>query len=202
MKIGPKQLKKKKNIYTKSTSSSANLISVIYAPQVLHLSLSASFLIHDFLWAYKFLKFRGLKLPILKRLYYLLINLSWFEAELNYNNICNLVDVLFKETDGRFKEFLCGRALTSIQELTLLLRCCMVFLNLLVSRQSLLIEKGRLLLSILHTLISAELNEKTENNSFTHVASTCVLLQVLNIAVQTTFLFTEKFIKKVICSSH
>ncbi|XP_044462564.1 uncharacterized protein LOC123193586 isoform X2 [Mangifera indica] len=120
----------------------------------------------------------GLKLPILKRLYYLLINSSSFEAELNNNDICSLADVLFNEVDGRFKEFLCGQALASLQELALLLRCCMVFLNLLVSSQSLLIEKGRLLLSILRTLISVELNEKTGKNSITHVDSTCVLLQV------------------------
>ncbi|KAJ0090064.1 hypothetical protein Patl1_14099 [Pistacia atlantica] len=104
--MAAKQLKKKN--YTEPIFSSATLISVIHSPQ----------------------------LPILKRLYYLLIKSSWIEAELNDNNICSLADVLFKEVDGR------------------------------------------VLLSILRTLISVELNEKSERISITNIASACALLQV------------------------
>ncbi|KAJ0091598.1 hypothetical protein Patl1_14106 [Pistacia atlantica] len=85
--MAAKQLKKKN--YTEPTFSSATLISVIHSPQ-------------------------GIKLLILKRLCYLLIKSSWLEAELNDNNTCSLADVLFKEVDGRFKEFLCGQASASL----------------------------------------------------------------------------------------
>ncbi|KAL5776367.1 hypothetical protein ACOSP7_009293 [Xanthoceras sorbifolium] len=136
----------------------------------------------------------GLKLPVLKSLYYLLThfssneamkksndgaNLHYFDLEFNQNGLTgkfkeihDLADILFEQLDSRFKRIYDafrdvsadqanGQAVshsnswTSFEELFLILRCCMVILTLLVPDQSLLIEKGRVLLSLLRGLISS-----------------------------------------------
>lgn len=140
---------------------------------------------------FKCLKFQGLKPPILKSLYYLLnrlslndtVNLSNEEFNVcgfvvKFDEICSLSNVLFKECDGRFNQLFYAyeqgqgfsglHLLAYIEELTLLLRCCMVILTLSwVSDQKVLIQNGQVLLLILSRLISVEVsrgNEKTESS--------------------------------------
>lgn len=77
-----------------------------------------------------------------------------------------LSDILFEELDRRFKRFFSDLHELSysgtdmrtgvVEELTLLLRCCMVILNLLACDQNLLLEKGRVLLFIVKVLISLD----------------------------------------------
>lgn len=134
---------------------------------------------------------QGLKLPILKSLYYLLNRLSLNETislsdeEFNvcgfvvkFGEICSLSNVLFEECDNRFNRLLyayeqgqgfLGLYLSAyVEELTLLLRCCMVILTLSrVYDQNVLIQNGQVLLLILSRLISVEVswgNEKTETS--------------------------------------
>lgn len=73
---------------------------------------------------------------------------------------------MFEELDRRFKRFFSDLYELSysgtdirtgvVEELTLLLRCCMVILNLLACDQNLLLEKGRVLLFIVKVLISLD----------------------------------------------
>lgn len=134
---------------------------------------------------------QGLKPPILKSLYYLLnrlslndtVNLSNEEFNVcgfvvKFDEICSLSNVLFKECDSRFNQLFyayeqgqgfSGLHLSAyIEELTLLLRCCMVILTLSwVSDQKVLIQNGQVLLLILSRLISVEVswgNEKMESS--------------------------------------
>ena len=157
---------------------------------------------------FKCLKFQGLKLPILKSLYYLLNHLSVNETislsdeesngcgfVIKFDEICSLSNVLFEECGNRFNrlfyandqgEGFSGLYLSAyIEELTLLLRCCMVILTLSwVCDQNVLIQNGQVLLLILSRLISVEVswgNEKTETSvsfpklvpcEYTHLCST------------------------------
>lgn len=135
---------------------------------------------------------QGLKLPILKSLYYLLNRLSLNETtnlsdeEINvcgfvvkFDEICSLSNVLFEECDNRFNRLFYayeqghgfpGLYLSVyIDKLTLLLRCCMVILTLSwsVYDQNVLIQNGQVLLSILSRLTSVEVswgNEKMETS--------------------------------------
>lgn len=116
-----------------------------------------------------------LKPPLTKAIYSLLLHLSLTEPfygsnssppEADFRDVHKLSDILFEELDRRFKRFFSDLYELSysgtdirtgvVEELTLLLRCCMVILNLLACDQNLLLEKGRVLLFIVKVLISLD----------------------------------------------
>ncbi|KAI9200707.1 hypothetical protein LWI28_011981 [Acer negundo] len=89
-----------------------------------------------------------------------------------FKEIHDLSDILFEQLDSRFKQIYDafqdvfadqanGQAVphsnswASFEELILILRCCMVLLSLPMPDQSLLMEKGQVLLSVLRRLISS-----------------------------------------------
>jgi hypothetical protein len=86
-----------------------------------------------------------------------------------------LSDILFEELDRRFKLFFSDLHELSysgtdirtgvVEELTLLLRCCMVILRLLACGQNLLLEKGRVLLFIVKVLTSLDAIGDCESES-------------------------------------
>lgn len=86
-----------------------------------------------------------------------------------------LSDILFEELDRRFKLFFSDLHELSysgtdirtgvVEELTLLLRCCMVILRLLECGQNLLLEKGRVLLFIVKVLTSLDAIGDCESES-------------------------------------
>ncbi|GFZ09749.1 hypothetical protein Acr_21g0003480 [Actinidia rufa] len=165
--------------------------------------------------------FKGLKPPLLKRLYYLLVHLSsnppiyypragadstfWdlkigrFGVRVPFGDISSLSDVLFKELSQTFKRFLSalhgitasrdiGQANlhfdieANAEQLNLLLRCCMVMLNLLVTDQYRLLRNGQILLDIQGELCSLNLVQGNEENTisiekvsreFTYKGSDC-----------------------------
>ncbi|XP_057469959.1 uncharacterized protein LOC130758950 isoform X2 [Actinidia eriantha] len=163
----------------------------------------------------------GLKPPLLKRLYYLLVHLSsnppicypragadstfWdlkigrFGVRVPFGDISSLSDALFRELSQTFKQFLSalhgitasrdiGQASlhfdieASAEQLNLLLRCCMVMLNLLVTDQYCLLRNGQILLDIQGELCSLNLVQGNEENTisiekvsreFTYKGSDC-----------------------------
>ncbi|CAK9158135.1 unnamed protein product [Ilex paraguariensis] len=91
-----------------------------------------------------------------------------------FKQICKLSSILFKELSKRFNKFFAtlsdvstrsalGQAglpldmRIAAETVNLLLRCCMVILNLLVPQQYLLLENGKVLLEILRKLGSLDL---------------------------------------------
>ncbi|XAR57459.1 hypothetical protein NMG60_11025612 [Bertholletia excelsa] len=89
----------------------------------------------------------------------------------SFEDLCSLSDILFKELPEMFKQFISTmrdvstsgaqgpkslhlNTLETAEQLNLLLRCCMVMLNLLVSDQHRLLDNGQILLSILGKLFS------------------------------------------------
>ncbi|RZC85198.1 hypothetical protein C5167_011827 [Papaver somniferum] len=110
-----------------------------------------------------------LKPQFLLKLYDLLISLSLdsvsqFPGE-KLTDIRKISNFLFEELSRRFEHFfsnvgqgvLCSDSWGLLQDLTLLLRCCISMLHLLEFDLSLLIEKCKILLSILGKLCSPEL---------------------------------------------
>lgn len=140
-------------------------------------------------------------------------NLDNCVSKLNFKAFHDLSDILFKELDRRFEEFFSalrgvsgaggsGRhvLLADIwakrEELMLLLRCCMVLLILMAFNQSLLIEKGRLILSVLSRLISIELTGgENEKSSITFKRSISLECAYLN--VDCTANVTEEFFASI-----
>lgn len=132
------------------------------------------------------------KQPILKRVVYLLGHLSltqpvnwdncdvashsWeikFSGEqvelINFEDVCNLSDVLFTELDGSFENLFSTlfkqKAQTcptyahteeSVELATLFLRCCLKIMTFLMPKQELVLEKAKTLLSILTGIIRAK----------------------------------------------
>lgn len=121
-----------------------------------------------------------------------------FGCTVTSNEICVISDILHNELDNRFKQLfialqdvsaskpqgqagLYSNIGPSIDELMLLLRCCMVILTLLRFDQ--IVEKGCVLLSIISRLISAEFSggnrknnsglEKTVSDGYTHFDDGC-----------------------------
>ncbi|XP_062082892.1 uncharacterized protein LOC133789154 isoform X2 [Humulus lupulus] len=128
----------------------------------------------------------GFKPPLLKSLYCLLVHLSLNEPIrgsdteedspklLDGGGFNQLVQLLFVELDSRFKVFFHALSDVSanrsdnwprIDELTLLLRCCLVILTLLDSDG--LLEKTQVLLSIVGRIICLVSNGGNEKTSFT-----------------------------------
>ncbi|KAG5544441.1 hypothetical protein RHGRI_017012 [Rhododendron griersonianum] len=137
---------------------------------------------------------QGLKPPILKRLYNLLLYLSsnhpircqgagadstFWGIRVSLEDIYSLSDILFKELSKTFNQFLSALRAVSVKRalrqaslhsaiwaitelLNLLLRCCMVILNLLVPDRAL--ENGQVLLDILGELCSLGLPQENEEN--------------------------------------
>ncbi|KAL3845643.1 hypothetical protein ACJIZ3_003046 [Penstemon smallii] len=143
--------------------------------------------------------FQGMKPPVLKNLYCLLVRLSteaqWsfkfavgshdFDLEMchdgikvAFGDICELSNVLFKELEERFEQCfssLCDLSANkdirecssnlglydTVEVVKLLLRCCMILLNLLAGKLSLVLEKRQILLNILRKLSMPKLVEKT-----------------------------------------
>ncbi|KAI3924974.1 hypothetical protein MKW92_010438 [Papaver armeniacum] len=111
----------------------------------------------------------GLKPECLLKLYDLLISLSVDSLSRcpgeKFSDIRKMSNFLFEELSGRFEHLfsnvgqhiLCSDSWGLLQELTLLLRCCISMLHLLEFDRSLLIEKCQILLSILRILCSPEL---------------------------------------------
>ncbi|KAL7263555.1 hypothetical protein ACSBR1_001670 [Camellia fascicularis] len=147
---------------------------------------------------------QGLKPPLLKSLYYLLIHLSsnpptcypragtdstfcsngigQYGIKVSFEDICSLSDISFKELSKMFRQFLSvlpdvsasqspGQSRMQVdirataEQLNLLLRCCMVLLNLLVADQYRLLENGQVLLDILRELCSQNLTNRNDNNT-------------------------------------
>ncbi|KAK0575750.1 hypothetical protein LWI29_006378 [Acer saccharum] len=105
--------------------------------------------------------------------------LDYLNLEFNQNGLTvkfkeihDLSNILFEQLDSRFKQIYDafqdvsvdqanGQAVShsnswaSFEELILILRCCMVLLSLPMSDQSLFMEKGQVLLSVLRRLISS-----------------------------------------------
>ncbi|KAM6576236.1 hypothetical protein CsatB_028073 [Cannabis sativa] len=124
---------------------------------------------------------KGFNPPFLKKLYCLLVHFSLNESirgsdtELDGSGFNQLAEILFKELDSRFEVFfsdLCdvNRSDNSrfrVDELTLVLRCCLVILTLLDSDG--LLEKAQVLLSVLGRLICLVTNGGNEKKktSFT-----------------------------------
>ncbi|GAV69580.1 hypothetical protein CFOL_v3_13081 [Cephalotus follicularis] len=134
----------------------------------------------------------GLKSPIMKKMYLMLVHLSssdpesWFKGEVNsdyldiefnqhgfhlkFGELFHLFDILFQQLDEMFNQFFSALACGEdnwpfLGELTLLLRCCMVCLCLLVLDQNLLIEKARVLFMAISRLISIDLTERNGTDS-------------------------------------
>ncbi|XP_026437194.1 uncharacterized protein LOC113335317 [Papaver somniferum] len=111
----------------------------------------------------------GLKPECLLKLYDLLISLSVDSLSRcpgeNFTDIRKMSNFLFEELSGRLEHLfsnvgqhiLCSDSWGLLQELTLLLRCCISMLHLLEFDLSLLIEKCQILLSILRILCSPEI---------------------------------------------
>ncbi|KAF5732801.1 hypothetical protein HS088_TW17G00333 [Tripterygium wilfordii] len=148
---------------------------------------------------------QGLKLPIIKSLYYLLVNLSqneplsWINwettdldqldrqfSQLQFKGTYTISSVLFKELDRRFRELFSDShevsaslahrhadlhmdMSTSAEELTMLLRCCMVILTFLGPEHRLLM--GQDIVSVLSRLVSICVSEADDRSL---VASTCI----------------------------
>ncbi|KAF4369976.1 hypothetical protein G4B88_016137 [Cannabis sativa] len=124
---------------------------------------------------------KGFNPPFLKKLYCLLVHFSLNEpirgsdTELDGSGFNQLAEILFTELDSRFEVFfsdLCdvNRSDNSrfrVDELTLVLRCCLVILTLLDSDG--LLEKAQVLLSVLGRLICLVTNGGNEKKktSFT-----------------------------------
>lgn len=103
---------------------------------------------------------------------------SLLDMEVDFRDVQKLSEILFKELDGRFKRFFSDlhdvksdtvMSADALEELALLLRCCMVILNLLDFDQDLLLEKGRVLLLVLKVLISLKSGENESNGRSTSV---------------------------------
>ncbi|KAJ7001012.1 hypothetical protein NC653_011451 [Populus alba x Populus x berolinensis] len=137
---------------------------------------------------------QGLNPPGLKRLYALLHHLSTLKTpisssfpdtklekcRLNFEleDINCLSDILFKQLEDRFHGFFSalhehnvsaadnGKCFL-IEELTLLLRCCLVMLVLIEHDQPLVIEKGLGILSMLSRLVATELSGQNGKSSIT-----------------------------------
>lgn len=99
--------------------------------------------------------------------------------KITFTTIHNLCSTMFNELCKRFKDLsdvfarrdlgessLHSDMWGTAKELTLLLRCCIVSLNLLGSDQSLLFQKCRVLLTILSRFCSQGLSEGSEKNAF------------------------------------
>ncbi|XP_062152993.1 uncharacterized protein LOC133861263 [Alnus glutinosa] len=134
-----------------------------------------------------------LKPPLTKAIYSLLLHLSLTEpfyrsnsSEADFRDVHKLSDILFEELDRRFKRFFSDLHELSysgtdmrtgvVEELTLLLRCCMVILNLVACDQNLLLEKGRVLLFVVKVLISLDAigNCESESESERRKRRSCV----------------------------
>ncbi|KAG8378463.1 hypothetical protein BUALT_Bualt08G0139800 [Buddleja alternifolia] len=139
---------------------------------------------------------QGMKPPVLKNLYRLLDHLSsnaqWsvkyavgshdFDLEICHDgikvtigDICELSNILFKELEERFEQFVataCGESSShiglfdAVEVMNLLFRCCMLILTLLAAKQNLLLEKGPILLGILKKLSSPNLVENSGKHVF------------------------------------
>ncbi|KAM7266420.1 hypothetical protein ACFE04_004317 [Oxalis oulophora] len=116
---------------------------------------------------------QDLKSPILKHLYLLLVQLSLDENVtqngtcLKFKQLLDFFDILFEELESRFKQA-CGEeeeVYVFVEELCLLLRCCMISLNLIAADQKLLIEKGRAVFLVLRKLLSREMSEGRNGES-------------------------------------
>ncbi|GFY85280.1 hypothetical protein Acr_04g0000180 [Actinidia rufa] len=109
------------------------------------------------------------------------IKIGRFGVWVPFGDISCLSDVLFKELSQAFKQFLSalhgiaasgdiGQASlhfdiqANAEQLNLLLRCCMVMLNLLVNDQYRLLRNGQILLDILGELCSLNLVQENEEN--------------------------------------
>ncbi|XP_057973762.1 uncharacterized protein LOC131161801 isoform X2 [Malania oleifera] len=142
----------------------------------------------------------GLKPPLLKNLYYVLVSLTLdipacsnsrvasnnLDLEFRPNGskrmfryLCDLSDNIFRELPKRFRElFTALHDSSSVQassdfdiwamaeEFNLILRCCLVFLNLLEYDLNLLLEKCRVLLAILSRLCSSNFIHGGKRNAF------------------------------------
>lgn len=115
-------------------------------------------------------------------------------------DIRHLSDILFQELDTRFKELfsalhdVSAHIWTTVEELTLLLRCCMVILILIASDQSLLIQKGRLLLSIYSRLISIEFGAGGGNDKNCVTFKKLVSHECVYVNDDSTTSVTEQFV--------
>ncbi|XP_010520917.1 PREDICTED: uncharacterized protein LOC104799928 isoform X2 [Tarenaya hassleriana] len=106
------------------------------------------------------------------------------EVKLKFEDVHFLSDVLFTELNKRYEQpfsTLCKNneepSVThmnpqeSIEEATLLLRCCMNTMRLLISNQEVALEKAKALLAILRRLISAEPRAWNGDKSFVFTRS-------------------------------
>ncbi|KAK9270305.1 hypothetical protein L1049_025883 [Liquidambar formosana] len=148
----------------------------------------------------------GLKPPVLKSLYCLIIRLSLnkqiccsdlrttsncsnqFGFKVTFQDICDLSNIMFKQLCERFKQIfsalnglsasqahgpsgLCSDTWTISEELLLLLRCCLVVLTLFDPPDQQILEKSKLLISILSRLRSLDFIGGREKNGITFKAS-------------------------------
>ncbi|XP_010250866.1 PREDICTED: uncharacterized protein LOC104592977 isoform X3 [Nelumbo nucifera] len=93
-----------------------------------------------------------------------------FDLKVTFAVICKLSNFLFKELQRRFEQLLSGlldvsvntatgqdKVLNHPEDLTMLLRCCLIIMLLLVFDQSFLMEKCQILLVVLRKLCSPDL---------------------------------------------
>ena len=160
---------------------------------------------------------QGLNAPNLKRLYALLHHLSTLKTPisgspldmkfekcgLNFKlkDIICLSDILFKQLEARFHGFFSalhelnvsaadnGKCFL-IEELTLLLRCCLVMLVLMEYDQPLLVQKGLGILNLLSRLVTTELSGRNGKSSITFKK----LISRQSVSDDCTTSITEEFV--------
>ncbi|XP_051136888.1 uncharacterized protein LOC127255421 [Andrographis paniculata] len=149
----------------------------------------------------------GMKAPVLKDLYELLLRLSYdsqwvvknaagshdFELSIcnggitaSFQSILELSNVLFKELDERFEQFLKYYSISvskdwertsysgifdSFEVTVLLFRNCMLLLSLLEPQQNLILEKGEILFRILRKLNMPKVPQNTGKHRFSYEKS-------------------------------
>ncbi|KAL3513375.1 hypothetical protein ACH5RR_026092 [Cinchona calisaya] len=158
-----------------SSFSFEALFSAIKSPQGMNKAvLKVLYFLLNNLWRnQKYVSINGVELNIL----------SMDIGEVQTKDIKRLSDVLFEELSQRFERFLsalrndssnkevqnCNLAMDIAEAAEIvnwLLRCCLIVLILLQDQQSVLLEKGQVLLWILQSLCSLNLNVKNERRAF------------------------------------
>ncbi|KAJ6396114.1 hypothetical protein OIU77_021197 [Salix suchowensis] len=160
---------------------------------------------------------QGLNAPNLKRLYALLhhwstlktpisgspLDMKFEKCGLNFKfkDINCLSDILFKQLEARFHGFFSalhelnvsaadnGKCFL-IEELTLLLRCCLVMLVLMEYDQPLLVQKGLGILYLLSRLVTTELSGRNGKSSITFKK----LISRQSVSDDCTTSITEEFV--------
>ncbi|KAK6938002.1 hypothetical protein RJ641_031510 [Dillenia turbinata] len=123
----------------------------------------------------------GLKVADLKHLYFMFLHLSpksgcLKEFGITFEGFRSLSSCLFDQLCRRCEQLYNSEEQNvEVDELTLLLRCCMVALNLLVEDQTLLLEKCRLVLSLVTKICQVKMENQRQRQTQTQGTTTSVV---------------------------